>query len=312
MAEASGGAARPDQMHANQLTVTTRIVRALAAEQFPQWRRLPVTELEASGTVNAIFRIGDRLAARFPLVVDDPAETRRQLEQEAGAARELLGRTRFATPEPVALGEPGAGYPAPWSVQTWVLGTPATDEDPAGSTAFAVDLAELVAGIRAIDTAGRPFRGWGRGGADLRVHDDWLETCFRRSAGLLDVRRLRHLWSVLRELPRGGVPDAMTHGDLIPGNVLVRDGRLVGVIDVGLLGPADPALDLVAAWHLLDDGPRAAFRRELGSDDLQWARGQAWAFQQAMGAVWYYVDTNPAMSRMGCRTLERLLASGPP
>jgi hypothetical protein len=27
-----------------------------------------------------------------------------------------------------------------------------------------------------------------------------------------------------------------------------------------------------------------------------------------MGAVWYYVDSNPPMSRMGRRTVERVLA----
>ena len=40
----------------------------------------------------------------------------------------------------------------------------------------------------------------------------------------------------------------MSHGDLIPGNVLVNDGRLVGILDCGGFGPADPALDLVAAF----------------------------------------------------------------
>jgi aminoglycoside phosphotransferase (APT) family kinase protein len=101
----------------------------------------------------------------------------------------------------------------------------------------------------------------------------------------------------------------MTHGDLIPGNVLVAHGRLVGVLDVGGLGPADPALDLVAAWHLLDAGPRRVLRADLRCDDLEWARGQAWAFEQAMGLVWYYADTNPAMSGLGRRTLSRILAS---
>ncbi|MFC5815422.1 hypothetical protein [Nonomuraea harbinensis] len=38
-----------------------------------------------------------------------------------------------------------------------------------------------------------------------------------------------------------------------------------------------------------------------------WERGRAWAFQQAMGAVWYYAETNRAMSRMGRRTLDRVL-----
>ena len=30
-----------------------------------------------------------------------------------------------------------------------------------------------------------------------------------------------------------------------------------------------------------------------------------------MGAVWYYAPSNPAMSRMGRRTLERVLSSEP-
>ena len=43
----------------------------------------------------------------------DVGATRRWLESEARAARELLGRTRFRTPEPVAVGEPGEGFPLP-------------------------------------------------------------------------------------------------------------------------------------------------------------------------------------------------------
>jgi aminoglycoside phosphotransferase (APT) family kinase protein len=60
--------------------------------------------------------------ARLPLVPEKVDATRRWLEAEARAARKLLGRTRFPTPRPVALGEPGPGYPMPWSVQTWLRG----------------------------------------------------------------------------------------------------------------------------------------------------------------------------------------------
>jgi aminoglycoside phosphotransferase (APT) family kinase protein len=133
-----------------------------------------------------------------------------------------------------------------------------------------------------------------------------METCFARSGSLLDVPRLRRIWQMLRDLPRGPGPDVMNHGDLIPGNVLVSGGRLSGILDVGGLGPADPALDLVAAWHLLGTGPRQVFRDELGCGGLDWARGQAWAFEQAMGLVWYYADSNPVMSLLGRRTLWRL------
>jgi aminoglycoside phosphotransferase (APT) family kinase protein len=294
------------RMHADQLTIAPKTVRALVDEQFPAWRGLPVRLVAAPGTVYAIFRVGDGLAARFPLLPDDPVMVRRRLEAEAAAARELAGRTRFPTPVPVAIGSPGHGYPLPWLVQTWLPGRTASERDASTSVEFAHDLAELVAGIRAIDTRGRRFAGPGRGG-DLRDHDDWVETCFARSEGLLDVPRLRRMWTVMRELPRTA-PDAMTHGDLTPTNVLVAAGRLVGVLDVGGLGPADPALDLIAAWHLLADGPRRAFRDQLGCDDLDWARGRAWAFVQAMGLVWYYAATNPVMAAFGRRTLDRLLA----
>ncbi|MDA3625414.1 aminoglycoside phosphotransferase family protein [Saccharopolyspora oryzae] len=293
-------------MHADQLTVSPEMVRELVDEQFPEWCGLPIRELASEGTVNAIFRIGEDFAARFPLEPGDVESVRRKREEEASAARELFGRTRFRTPEPVAFGEPGAGYPLPWSVQSWLPGVVATEEDPRESVAFARDLGEFIRGVRSIDTRGRTFSGDGRGG-DLRSHDAWLETCFGNSVGLLDVARLRQVWEALRELPRDS-PDVMTHGDLIPGNVLVSRGRLAGIIDVGGLGPADPALDLVAAWHLLDGEPRQALRDELGCGHLEWERGKAWAFVQAMGLVWYYVESNPTMSLLGRRTLERVLA----
>jgi len=273
-------------MHPDQIAIATDTVRILVDEQFPQWRALPIRRVAGLGTVNAIFRIGDGLAARFPLQGGDPDATRRVLAAEADAAREFGAATRFPTPQPVALGAPGAGYPLPWSVQTWLPGTVASDEDPGTSSAFAGDLATLIAELRAVETRGRTFAGRRRGG-NLQDHDRWLTLCFMRSGHLLDVPRLRRLWADLRTLPRGAAPDVMSHGDLMPANLLVAGGRLAGVLDVGGFAAADPALDLVAAWHLLEAGPREVLRRELGCGDLEWSRGLAWAFAQAMGLVWY-------------------------
>ncbi|MET7931440.1 aminoglycoside phosphotransferase family protein [Streptomyces sp. NPDC055059] len=292
-------------MHDDQVDVTTETVATLIQEQFPQWSGKEIRLLQSTGTVNAVFRIGNDLSARFPLRLADAAETLAVLKQEARASAELAQVSRFPAPEPVALGEPGAGYPMPWSVQTWLPGTVSWDADPSGSDAFAQDLAAFIAALREAETRGRHFSGEGRGGV-LTHHDGWMEKCFEESQELLDVRRLRHMWSHLRELPRAGA-DVMSHGDLIPGNVLVTGDRLSGVLDTGGFGPADPALDLVSAWHLLQRGPREVLRRTLGCDDLEWERGRAWAFQQAMGVVWYYVESNPAMSRMGRRTLDRIL-----
>jgi aminoglycoside phosphotransferase (APT) family kinase protein len=293
-------------MHDDEIHVSDHVIRELIHSQFPEWAELPIRRVQAGGTVNAIFRIGHGLAGRFRLRSADPSALQQILEQEAQASAEFARHSPFPSPTPVAIGHPGPGYSLPWSVQTWVPGTVATDEDAGGSVNFARDLATLVAALRTVDTVGRQFQGHRRGG-DLRDHDRWVETCLRKSEQLLDVPRLAALWNYFRDLPRSS-PDVMTHGDLIPANVLVAGGRLAGVLDCGGFGPADPSLDLIAGWHHLDDKPRAVFREELRPDELEWERGKAWAFEQAMGAVWYYVRTNPPMSTMGRRTLRRIVA----
>ncbi len=300
-------------MHPGQLVVDAGTVRSLLADQLPALAGLDVRLLPQSGTVNAVARLGEHLAARFPLQPEDPAVVARTLATEADAARRLASRVRVPVPEPVALGEPGHGYPLPWSVQTWVPGTDATVVDPGASTAFARDLARLVADLRTVPTQGRTFVGEHRTnrGGTIAAHDPWVQTCLARSAGLLDVPALAALWDRLRDLPRGAEPDLTTHGDLIGGNVVVTgrgaSARLGGLLDVGGTGPADPALDLVGVWHLLEDGPRTVFRATLGVDDATWARGVAWAFEQAVGLVWYYRSTSPTLSAQGRRTLERVV-----
>ena len=266
-------------MHAGQVHVDVNMARALIAEQFPHWSARPVQGVQTTGTMNAIFRIGEDLAARFPLLTSDPAVARAALVAETEAAREFAQASPIPTPEPVVLGQPGRGYPLPWVIQTWIPGHDATIEDPAHSTAFAQDLAALITALRSVETKERHFDGSGRGG-HLTDHDEWLAA------------------------------DTMCHRDLTPPNVLVDGGRLVGILDAGAFGPADPALDLVVAWHLLDEEARHLLRTTLGCSDIQWERGIAWAFQQAMGLVWYYIESNPTMSRWGLRTLDRIVASG--
>ena len=76
-------------MHANQLTVSPQTVRKLVDGQFPSWRELPIREFVSHGTVNALFRIGGKLLARFPLEPGDvePARRLRLGEDESERAR---------------------------------------------------------------------------------------------------------------------------------------------------------------------------------------------------------------------------------
>lgn len=298
-------AGRADTMHDNQIHLDPDTARELIVQQYPRYRSMPIERHHGSGTDNAIFRLGYEAAARFPLRRVDPQACAARLRGEAAAMAEFAQHCPFPAPRPIGYGRPGARYPMPWSVQTWIVGEVATPQGLARSHMFALDLVTLITTLRAVDAGDRSYSGIGRGG-DLRDHDDWMAVCFSESERLLDVPRLRTLWTRFRDVPPCG-PDVMSHKDLIPANLIVRDDRLAGVLDTGGFGPADPALDLVAAWHLLDRAERHTVRRSLGASAVEWSRGAAWAFQQAMGLVWYYEKTNPDMSALGRSTLDRLL-----
>ncbi len=172
-------------MHDDEIPITDQTARRLLRSQFPRWADRPVRRVRSSGTVNAIFKVGDDLTARFPLRPRPTSGDRETLETEAQASAEFARHSPFPSPLPVAIGEPGPGYPLPWSVQTWLPGTVAEDGTAADSVAFAHDLATLVSALRSVDTAGRAFESGGRGG-DLHNHNDWVQTCLRNSQGLLD------------------------------------------------------------------------------------------------------------------------------
>ncbi len=156
--------------------------------------------MATDATVNAIYRIGPRFGARFPLRGRDPTQAAAELRAEASALTELSACCPFPTPEHVAIGSQGHGYPLPWSVQTWLSGDIATPDGLARSNVFADDLATLIRALRRADTRGRRFAGNGRGG-NLQDHDDWIGLCLRKSEGLLDVDHLRRLWEWFRTLP---------------------------------------------------------------------------------------------------------------
>ena len=275
-------------MHPDQLVLSQELAAQLVARLLPGADPATVRILPSSATTSTVVRIGEDLAARFPLEPSDPDAARTALEAEHEAMGEFAAVYPLPCPEPVALGPPAAELPLPWSVRTWVPG-------------------------RAAHPGGRGFRGQGRGG-ELTANEDWVRECLERSRDLLPVGSLTARWERWNTLARRD-PDVMSHRDLIPANLLTADGRLVGVLDSGGYGPADPALDLVAAWHLLDAERRERLRERLGCSDLEWERGAAWAFVQAIGLVWYYVDSNPTMAALGRSTCQRLLedpSAGPP
>lgn len=177
-------------MHPGQLEVQSGQVETLISEQFPGWAGQPVVAVPSAGTVNAIFRIGQEpvasATARFPLQPGDVAATWDWLREEAAVATWLNGRVPAPTPIPLGLGQPGAGYPLPWSLQTWLPGVTATSEAVGDSLAFAVDLGRWVAALRAQPTDGRRFSGTWRGGR-LTSQDEVVGQTIPAGAHLIDA-----------------------------------------------------------------------------------------------------------------------------
>jgi aminoglycoside phosphotransferase (APT) family kinase protein len=212
----------------------------------------------------------------------------------------------LAVPAPVAIGRPGEGYPFDWSVCRWLPGTDAsgtiTDLERA-----AVDLAGFVRALRKVPVTGAHPRPAGGRGGPLAQHDERVRWSVAQLAGQVDGQAILRSWQESLDAPVWDGPQVWVHGDLLPGNLLVVDGRLSAVIDFGGLNVGDPACDLQPAWSLFDGASRARFRAELEVDDATWLRGRGWALF-AVTALAYYRDTNPCMVRQATRTVDRVLA----
>lgn len=302
-----------DEMHSGQLYVDEALAAELIATSFASLADAAVCAIASPGTTNAIFRIGVDHVARFPLA----PTSRSVLEREADAVNEFSQFATVPSPRVVHVSGGDARYSSAWSVHTWISGTTAAeafeegaDSHDASLSPLADDIAALIHSLRKAPLNGRSFDGGGRGG-DMRPHDEWVAYCLERSVGLFDTSAVGALWQRLSATPHRGA-DVMSHRDLIPTNIIVGEDangfRLTGVIDGGSFGPADPALDLVIAWHLFGLADRRRLRGALGSGDDEWRRGAAWALQQAVGLCWYYLESNPVMSRIGRKTIRQLLA----
>ena len=292
-----------DPLHDDELLIDLSLVRALVDHAFPDCATLPLSRLRASGSSNALFRLGDELLVRLPRQPGGSAT----IEKEARWLPQIGPLLPVSVPEVVAVGEPDLGYPERWSVVRWLDGDIPTVADPAshaGPTrpALARDLAAVVTALRDIqvpDSAlADPQLRWYRG-APLGSMDDttrgYLAACQDISGLDLDLDAALRVWEEAMALPETGPGSEPRwyHGDLMAENLLVRDGRLAAVLDFGGLAVGDPTVDLIVAWEVLDPASRDEFRRAVAVDETSWLRGRAWALSLALGTFPYYWSTMP-------------------
>lgn len=290
-------------MHAGEVPTDPALLRRLLAAQFPQWVELPVGPVESSGTDHDIYRLGEHLAARLPRI----GWAAGQAVKEAAWLPRLAPSLPLAVPAPVGLGRPQDGYPFPWSVQQWLPGEPAhgTLQD-LGEAAAA--LAGFVRALGGAETAGAPEREPGGRGGPLAEQDEGVRRAVAELGDRVDGDAVLRSWHESLAAPGWAGPDVWVHGDLLPGNLLVRSGRLSAVIDFGGLGVGDPSCDLLPAWNLFDGDSRRVFLAAVGADEAARLRGRGWALSQAVIALPYYWDTNPGIVGQAMHALGEVLA----
>ena len=299
-----------DKMHDDEVTTSDALVRALLAAQFPQWAGLPLAPVPSAGTDNALYRLGDELVVRMPRIqwaAGDAADEWRWLPR-------LAPRLPLAIPAPLALGEPGEGYPWQWGVYRWLPGADATQTPVADPSQLARDLAEFILVLQRIETTGWPPPEPPRSGRaePLATRDAETRACIAEleSLGLHDAATsaaLTAAWdAALAEPPYSG-PPIWVHSDLSPLNFIVRDGRLSAIIDWSALGVGEPACDLIPAWSAFSAEARGVFRASIAVDDATWARGRGLALSIALIALPYYHITNPALANLARHSIAEIL-----
>ena len=271
------------------------LVRSLVDSQFPQWSALPLRQVSSNGTIHRIDRLGAELVVRIPFIgwaIEDVARDAERLPTLAAALP-------VEVPELVGRGVPAPGMPWHWGVYRWVEGRhPVPGHDDA---VVAPDLANAVLALRSLAPVGAAspaaFNA-ARDDAESRVKVEALGSLAALAA-----------WNAAVQLgPQSEPASSWIHGDLMPGNLLMRDDRLAAIIDWGASGVGDPALDLLAAWTCFGPQGRAIYLEMLGATADQITVARAFAVRKIAWGLPYYRVTNPGFAAAMVHTLEQVVA----
>ncbi len=291
------------KMHEGEVDIDTALVRELLSKQFARWSDLPIVPVASSGTVNAVYRLGDELCVRLPRTQGYA----KGLENELRWLPLLGQHLPLAIPQSAAQGEPSAEYPLRWAVYEWLEGETFNFQSHVDESGAAEDLANFVTRFRQVDPTGAPKA---RRSMPLSRLDRVTRTAIDSLDGIVDTRAVLSVWESCLQAPEWDGHSVWTHGDLIPPNILVNRGHICAIIDFGSVGIGDPAIDVIPAWSVFGADARSTFRAAVDVDEATWVRARGFALQQALLIIPYYPKTNPEFVTMAKLTVDRILSDG--
>jgi hypothetical protein len=278
-----------------------------------------------SGGVNA-GAIRAQLASGANAVLKaEPWTHPNHLDETLRAQRVVEHMRRRGYPTPAWLGV-GSTATHVWHMMEFVDAAPAPELTPSLIEQL-MKIVELQAG-----QASEPYDHWsyawriatGQGSAvaGMDSNETPEQSLLRASVARLSgyssevsalVERLR---LVCADVPPPREAPDMVHADLNPSNVLVRDGAVVAVVDIGNAGSGTRATDLITlAWHTFQD-PLDGVRKRLWTrvlDRVGWEAAAVLTATQILLQLEWPIrlgrrDVVPEVVKRGHRALDELNA----
>jgi hypothetical protein len=260
--------------------------------------------VQLAGGAHAVLKAWPRVA---PTQLDEALRTQRVVEHM---------RSR-GYPTPACLGV-GVTATHVWHLMDFVYAAPAPELTPSLVEQL-MEINELQAG-----QASEPYDHWSyawRLATGLESGQDLAPSLSRAVAELSGyspvvsalVERLRRMCA---EVPPPREAPDMVHADLNPNNVLVRDGAVVAVVDIGNAGSGTRATDLTTLqWYTFQDSLDGV-RRRLWTrilDLVGWEGAAVLAATQILVSLEFPIrhgrhDVVPGVVKRGHRALDELNA----
>lgn len=260
------------------MELTLEIIQLIIHEQFPEYDNLFIKKISESGHDHHSYHLGDHLSLRFP----SANEYSSQVIKEYNYCTILQKELAFPITIPIKLGKPTVYFPFHFTINKWIDGETVTLTNVINKKQFAYDLATFLIKLHKCDINNGPIpskQNFHRGGSLAVYHDETMqaiENCID-----FDQKRCLEIWmkgirSMYTQKP------VWVHGDLEIGNILVKNGTLVAVIDFGNMAIGDPACDYVMAWTYFEQLSRKIFFDTLNLDEQTINRARSWAIWKAL------------------------------
>jgi aminoglycoside phosphotransferase (APT) family kinase protein len=227
-----------------------------------------------------------------------------QVEKEQKWLPILAKKLSLTISIPVANGNPTEEYPWSWSIYKWLEGEQLSHNNIDNLNHLAKDLGSFLNELQAIDASGGPLAGkhnFYRGRSFSTYNEESLNA-IENNKGTFDGGLLSEIWNIALESEWKSEP-VWVHGDIAPGNLLVKDGKLCAVIDFGILGVGDPSCDAAIAWTFLDDTSRKVFKNNINLDEGTWNRARGWALWKALITYDAHIETDKVIAEEASNTI---------